>query len=79
MPRRHWIELTADRIPTKVHVFPGMPHHFIVYELPHQHVSYDLPSAKIYQTRLLESIRWALADGEDEVDVLWNTESLSQS
>ena len=50
----------AYRVPTKVHVFTGMPHHFTVYDLPHPHIQYDLPSAKICQIRVLESIQWAL-------------------
>jgi hypothetical protein len=75
--RGHSKELTINRVSTKVHVFTGMPHHFVVYDLPHPHVAYDLPSAKICQIRVLESIRWALADGDSEVDKAWKIEPVS--
>ena len=66
--RGRGIELIATRVPTKVHVFTGMPHPFL---------GYDIPSAKVCQTRVLESIRWALADGDDQVDKAWIAEPTS--
>ncbi|OQO00723.1 hypothetical protein B0A48_13214 [Cryoendolithus antarcticus] len=41
-------------IPTKVHVFPAMPHTFRSLE--------GLPPADIFMQRLLESVRWAISD-----------------
>jgi hypothetical protein len=52
-----------------------MPHHFIVFDLPHPHISWDLPSAKVSQTRIIESIRWALADKIEESGTSWVIES----
>ena len=53
------------RVRTKVHVFTGMPHLFLVY---------DILSAKVGAIRLLESIRWGLADGDGQVGDAWNAE-----
>ncbi|EED21442.1 lipase/esterase, putative [Talaromyces stipitatus ATCC 10500] len=62
---------------TKIHVFPGLPHHFAVYELPHPHVAYELRSASVCQNRVLESIQWALKDGGDQAGNAWVIEKTS--
>lgn len=59
------MDLTVNRVPTKVHVFTGMPHPFLYYE--------DLPSAKVGLSRLLESIRWILTE-DGEVGRAWVAE-----
>ncbi|KAL3708228.1 hypothetical protein TMatcc_006212 [Talaromyces marneffei ATCC 18224] len=61
-------------VQTKVHVFPGMPHHFGVYQLPHPHIAYELRSASVFQSRIFESIEWALRDGVDEAGNAWIVE-----
>jgi hypothetical protein len=68
-------ELTVFRVPTKVHIFRGMPHHFMVFELPHPHLSYSLRSAEVAQARVIESIQWALADKIEEAGAPWIIES----
>ncbi|KUL88621.1 hypothetical protein ZTR_05244 [Talaromyces verruculosus] len=64
-------------VKNKVHVFPGMPHHFAVYQLPHPHVAYELRSATVFQDRMLESIEWAFKDGEEQVCNGWVIEEIS--
>ncbi|KAL2833752.1 Alpha/Beta hydrolase protein [Aspergillus cavernicola] len=51
--------LEGLRIPTRVYVFPGLPHGF--------RRRADLPASKVFDTRMLESIRWTLGT-DSEVD-----------
>ena len=45
--------------------------------MPHLFLVYDIPSAKVGAIRLLESISWALADGDAKVGDAWNAEPAS--
>ncbi|KAH8700161.1 Alpha/Beta hydrolase protein [Talaromyces proteolyticus] len=45
-------KLKAKGVPTSVSVFPGLPHGFRRWA--------DLPATKVFDSRILESIRWAL-------------------
>ncbi|KAJ5604591.1 Alpha/Beta hydrolase protein [Penicillium lagena] len=50
--------LEALGIPTSVYIFPGLPHGFRRWQ--------DLPATKVFDARMLESIRWTLGLGGHE-------------